>query len=208
MRIRSYVLSFALVVAFFTCASAQSPVLTNVSEDGGSSQNPQGTGGAGVIVQDPPAPAATTSTTFTISASVMSFSTAQQTSPATDLGASFAVTPKLSLRSDNILLPSFNTSAFFGGVQYALPTAKLLGKTNLDPNHFQFYLTGSVGQARVTDSFGELNTHLAALAGGGVNYDPAGTGRFSVNLGEVRWAKIPGLNNSTVIVSSGLKIGF
>lgn len=150
----------------------------------------------------------TTAATFTLNASILSLPANSQTSAATDIGATFAVTDKLSLRSDNILAPAVNLSAYFGGIQYALPTAKILTKTNLDPAHFQFYLTGSAGQARVTVGSDPTRTHFAALVGGGVNYDPAGTGKFSINLLEARWAKLPGLSNSTVVVSSGLKIGF
>jgi hypothetical protein len=154
-----------------------------------------------------PAPS-TNSTSFTISANVVSLPAGGITSAATDVGQTFAVTPNLFLRGDEILAPAVNLSGYFGGIQYALPTAKILAKTNLDPAHFQFYITGSGGQARVTVGANPVTTHFAALAGGGINYDPTGKGRFSVNLAEVRWAKFPGLSNSTVLVSSGLKIGF
>ena len=164
----------------------------------------------------PVAPAAVATTpnpstnlpTFTLNASVVTLPAGNQVSAATDIGGTFAVTDKLSLRSDNILAPAVNLGAYFGGIQYALPTAKLLAKTNLDPAHFQFYATASAGQARIQVGSSDPVAHFAALAGGGANYDPSGTGKFSVNLFEVRWAKLPGLSNSTVIVSSGLKIGF
>lgn len=156
-----------------------------------------------------PAPApSTNSTSFTISANVVSLPAGGVTSAATDVGQTFAVTPNLFLRGDEILAPAVNLSGYFGGIQYALPTAKILAKTNLDPTHFQFYITGSGGQARITVGANPVTTHFAALAGGGINYDPTGKGKFSVNLAEVRWAKFPGLSNSTVLVSSGLKIGF
>lgn len=151
---------------------------------------------------------ATNSTTFTISANVVSLPAGGVTSAATDVGQTFTVTPNLYLRGDEILAPSVNLSGYFGGIQYALPTAKILAKTDLDPGHFQFYITGSGGQARVTVGNAPVTTHFAALAGGGINYDPAGKGKFSLNIAEVRWAKFPGLSNSTVLVSSGLKIGF
>lgn len=150
----------------------------------------------------------TTAATFTLNASILSLPANNQTSAATDIGATFAVTPKFLLRSDNILAPAVNLSAYFGGVQYALPTAKILAKTNLDPMHFQFYLTGSMGQSRITVGSQPTQTSIAALLGGGINYDQTGTGKFAVNLLEVRWARIPGLANSTMVVSSGLKIGF
>jgi hypothetical protein len=150
----------------------------------------------------------TSSSTFTISASVLSLPAAQQTNAATDIGQTFAVTPKFLLRADEILAPSVNLDSYFGGIQYSLPTAKILTKTNLDPAHFQFYVVGSLGQARVTVQGVPTATHFASLAGGGVNYDPSGTGKFKVNLIEVRYARLPGLANSTVVASSGLNIGF
>lgn len=158
-----------------------------------------------------PAPSpnpSTSSSTFTISANVLSLPASQQTNAATDIGQTFAVTPKFLLRADEILAPSVNLDSYFGGIQYSLPTAKILAKTNLDPAHFQFYVVGSAGQARVTKNGVPTATHFASLAGGGVNYDPAGTGKFSINLIEVRYARLPGLANSTVVASSGLKIGF
>ena len=156
----------------------------------------------------PPPNPSTTQPTFSLNASVLSLPGGNQTSAATDIGATFAVTNKLYLRSDNILAPAVNLSSYFGGVEYQLPTDKILAKTNLDPAHFQFYATASLGQARITVGSAAPQTHFAALAGGGVNYDPAGTGKFSLNLIEARWAKLPGLANSTIVVSSGLKLGF
>jgi hypothetical protein len=157
-----------------------------------------------------PAPSPNPSTnqpTFTLSAKILSLPAGTVTSAATDIGGTFAVTPNFLLRSDNILAPAVNLDGYFGGIQYALPAGKILTKTNFDPAHFQFYLTASAGQARVTVG-PNLNTHFAALAGGGANYDPTGTGKFSINLFEARWAKIPGLSNSTVVVSSGLNLGW
>lgn len=161
-----------------------------------------------VLGQTAPPNPPTNAPTFTLSASVLSLPGGNQTSAATDIGGTFAVTPNLLLRSDNIIAPAVNTSAYFGGIEYVLPTHKILSKTNLDESHFQFYVTGSAGQARITTGSSPEQTHFAALAGGGANYDPSGTGKFSVNLFEVRWAKLPGLSNSTVVVSSGLKLGF
>lgn len=158
--------------------------------------------------QDKPANPSTDMPSFTLSASVLSLPGGNQTSAATDIGATFAVTPRFLLRSDNILAPAVNMQSFFGGVEYRLNTHKILGQTNLDETHFGFYVTASAGQARITVGTNPEQTHFAALAGGGVNYDPTGSGKFSINLAEVRWAKLPGLSNSTVIVSSGLKLGF
>lgn len=152
---------------------------------------------------------ATTQPTFSLSASVLSLPSSQETSAATDIGATFAVTKNYLLRSDNIIAPAVSTQAFFGGIQGPIPyvSSKLATKTNFDPQHFQFYWTASAGVSHITVN-GQDQQHFAALAGGGLNYDPTGSGKFSLNLAEVRWAKLPGLSNSTVVVASGLKLGW
>lgn len=152
---------------------------------------------------------ATSLPTFSISASVLSLPSAQEASAATDIGATFAVTDHWLLRSDNILAPAVSTQAYFGGVQGPIPylNTLLAAKTHFDAAHFQPYLTASAGISHITVG-GVDSQHFAALAGGGLNYDPTGKGKFSINLAEVRWAKLPGLSNSTVVVASGLKIGF
>ena len=160
-----------------------------------------------VFAQTPPNPS-TESPTFTLNASVLGGG--QNLGAATDIGATFAVTKNWLLRSDNIIAPAVNTQGFFGGVQYNLPQLqKLLANTNLSNKNFQFYATAAMGAARTQiGASGTPVNHFAALAGGGVNYDPTGTGKFSLNLAEVRWAKMPGWSNSTVIVSSGLQLGW
>lgn len=137
--------------------------------------------------------------TFSINASVVALSSpASGAIPASDVGGTFCVTDKLALREDSILAPAADLQAHLGGVNYALPNI-WLAKTKLDPAQFQFYLTGSIGVGIAGDS-----QHIAALAGAGANYDPLKSGKFSVNLFEVRWAKLPGFNNSTAIFSSGI----
>lgn len=159
------------------------------------------------VTQPPPNPS-TNAPSFTLSASVLSLPSGNQTSAATDIGGTFAVTPNLLLRSDNILAPAVNLSAYCGGLEYGLPAGKILAKTNLDPGHFQFYVTASGCQSRVTVGNTDPQVHFGYLGGGGVNYDPTGKGKFSINLAEVRYARLPGLSQNTVIVSSGLRLGF
>ncbi len=89
-----------------------------------------------------------------------------------------------------------------------MPTESLLAKTKLNPSAFQLYVTGSVGVDDVSEANGPTKQHIAVLAGGGLNYDPTGTGKFSVNLVEVRYARLPGVENNTAIVASGLRLSF
>jgi hypothetical protein len=145
---------------------------------------------------------------FQLSAKVMSLPGGGVTSVATDIGATFAVTNNWLLRSDNILAPAVNLQGFFGGIQGPIPYAgKYLAKTNLDPKHFQPYITASLGAAHIVKASAD-SQQFAVLAGGGANYDPSGSGKFTINLFEARWAKLPGFANSTVIVSSGINLGW
>ena len=155
----------------------------------------------------PPPNPATTQPTFTLSGNVLALPSATQSSAATDIGMTFAVTSNWQLRADTIIAPTVSTEGYYGGLQYVVPTAKLLAKTNLNSNSFQFYLSGGAGEVHVTNN-GNTLSHFGGLLGGGANYDPTGTGKFSVNLVEVRWA--PKLNgtNSGVVVASGLKLGW
>lgn len=138
---------------------------------------------------------------FSLNASALSLSNSQGTMPVADVGARFAITSNFELRNDNLVASGIQS--YFGGVNYAIPQiAQLLAKTNLNPQNFRFYVTGSAGVANVASS-----RVLAALAGGGFEYSPGGNGQFALS-GEARWAKIPGFNNSTVIVSFGPTLTF
>lgn len=153
---------------------------------------------------DPTSQPATTMPSFSISASALNLSGTATSQPAADVGASLQLTNSFWLRSDNIVANGYVGN--FGGVLYPLP-AKLMNKTKLNSASFQPYLTGSFGLSRISTDKSPIN-HTSGLVGGGLNYDPTGKGAFSVNLVEVRYAKLPGFNNSTVIVSSGLQLGW
>lgn len=159
-----------------------------------------------------PSPAPTPSTnpstnlpTFNLNASVISLSGHGQTTPVADVGATFSVTPKWMLRSDN-LVGGASLNAYFGGLQY-FPTLKFLQKTNLNSKSFQFYLTAGAGSNHVAVSSTQTAQHFALEAGGGLNYDPTGTGKFTVNLFEVKYLKLPGFNNNTASIAGGIVVG-
>lgn len=160
------------------------------------------------FAQDP-APQPTPTTTFHLQASALSLSGNKQTVPGTVIGGTLAITDNISIREDNILVPAGDLQAYTGGLQYALPflSKKVTSSTVMDGNSFQFYVTGSLGVVHVAKNGGDAQ-HYAILAGGGLNFDPTHTGKFSVNLFELRYAKLPGYVNNTAIVSSGLRLGF
>lgn len=145
---------------------------------------------------------------FTLTASPMALPGGGKTVAASVLGETYSISNNLSVRADEILAPGNNTQVYVGGVQYFVPMAKLLSKTKLNSTQFQFYVTGSVGIDRIVPATGPSAQHISLLAGGGLNYSPAGSGKFSINLFEIRYARLPGLANNTALVSSGLKLTF
>jgi hypothetical protein len=157
------------------------------------------------------AQAPTPTQTFNFTAQAVALPGGKTTVPAMILGGTFAITPRFSLRNDNLMVPGSGFSGYFGGFEYSLPQLGVALNNmspNLNGNKFQFYLTGSMGIDRIALQDGSATQHYAFLAGGGVRYDPTSSGHFSVNLIEVRWAKLPGYANSTAVVSSGLTLSF
>ncbi len=157
------------------------------------------------------APAGTPATNqgpFSLTAQAMALPGGGETVAASDVGATYAITNTISLRSDNILTPSNGVQMYTGGVQWFPNISSFLSKTKLNAKQFQFYLTGSAGIDRVVPASGPSQQHIALLAGGGINYSPSSNGVFSVNLAEVRYAHVPGFANSTAIVSSGVSLTF
>jgi hypothetical protein len=150
-----------------------------------------------------PAPPSATNT-FAINASALPLFGNGQTTPATDIGAVFQFTKNALLREENIIAPSVNVGGYFGGIQYQLP-ASLFKNTTFN-NQFFPYVTGSVGLVRSTAIGATTANHVGALAGGGLNYCPSGNQTFCLNMVEARWARLPGFQNSTFLVSSGLQI--
>jgi hypothetical protein len=159
-----------------------------------------------------PAPAtsnpSTSNSTFSLEASILSLSAKGTTTPATVIGETFLVTPKYLLREDNIIGPGANLNAYLGGLQYQPSLGKALQKTTLNSKNIQPYIMALVGANHVTNSATAITVqHVSFEAGGGVNYDPTGSGKFSVNLLEVRYLKAPGFNNNAVSVSGGIVLG-
>lgn len=145
--------------------------------------------------------------TFSVISQAIALPGGKQTVAANITGGLFSITPNFSLRSDNVIATGNGFTANFGGIQYNLPvlSRKLNDMSpNLSGSDFRFYVTASAGVDRPATG----GSHYAFLAGGGVDYAPAHNRVFSVNLVEVRWAKLPGYNNSTAIVASGIKLSF
>lgn len=169
--------------------------------------------GVSALAQSTPAPAPPATTdlpptnegNFSLTAKAVALPGGGQTVAGTVLGQTMAVTSSVSLRADELLAPASNLQVYAGGLQW-FPgrLQKVLQKTNL--NGLVPYVTASAGSATVSPPSGPSQKHIAILAGGGANYCANRT--MCVNVAEVRWADLPGVSNSTILLSSGLTLTF
>jgi hypothetical protein len=141
---------------------------------------------------------------FSLTAQAVALPGGGQTVAGTVVGFTKQLTSTVSLRNDNILAPGSSFQGYFGGVQWFPNASKLLAKTKL--RGLAPYVTGSVGVDRIVPATGPSQQHIAFLLGGGMNFTPPSGP--TINLFEVRYAKLPGLANSTAIVSSGFTLNF
>jgi len=154
---------------------------------------------------------------ISVQAQAMALSSQATTAAASDVGFAVHISSSFALRAETIQSPTANSgdsvNVFVGGIEWSgKPFDGLTRLLRLDTDHFQFYATGSLGVDRVTDHTGDVHQHIAALAGGGLRYDPTGSGRYTVRLAEVRYGWLPGLigttTNNVIVVSTGLQIRF
>jgi hypothetical protein len=150
-----------------------------------------------------PAP---TPTTSTLQISVGTQALGLGTSAAgTDVVAKVSIVGPLSLRSDNILVPSTDFQFYGGGFQYNVPTS-FLAKTNFSA--LQGYVSASVGASRVVPATGPSTSHVGFLAGGGFNW--LESNNMIVNIVEIRWMHAAGnpSGENVPVVSGGLSFFF
>lgn len=141
---------------------------------------------------------------FSLTAQAVALPGGGQTVAGTIVGFTKSLTNSVSLRNDDLLAPGSDFQGYFGGAQWFPNVSKVLAKTKL--TGLTPYLTGSVGIDRIVPSSGPSQQHIAFLAGGGLNYTPSSGP--TINLFEVRYARLPGLANNTAVVSSGFTISF
>lgn len=157
-----------------------------------------------------PAPAATTTTTFAMTASALALPGNHQTVSGSVSGIMFSPTSKFDFREDNLVPAVPGQLAFFGGFNYHLPpiSTAIQNGTNLNGFNFDFYLTGSLGVTRITDSSNNTASHYAGLAGVGVNYKLSKGGTWAMGF-EARAARLPGMASGwTAVISLGPSIHF
>lgn len=131
-------------------------------------------------------------------------------------GASMAVsnavnyrfTTNSTLRADLIVMPSPGYTGYFGGVQYDLAAlCPLLAATSLNCGRFLPYVNGAVGLGRVQSGSAPAADTVAALIRTGANYDPTGSGRFTLNLYECGWGRFGVGAVSSVFCQTGISFG-
>jgi len=97
-------------------------------------------------------------------------------------------TANVQLRGDVITMPGAGYTGYFGGAQGTIPElCTLLETTSLNCGKAQFLFGGSVGMGRVQQGSSPTTQSLAGLVHADANYDPTGSGKFTLNLFEVGW---------------------
>jgi hypothetical protein len=97
------------------------------------------------------------------------------------------------LRGDLIVMPAVGYTGYFGGPQYNLcavsTLASLLSTTSLNCGKFMPYVNGAAGLGRIQVGTAAATQSLAGLIRAGANYDPTGSGKFSLNIFECGWGR-------------------
>lgn len=135
-------------------------------------------------------------------------STAYGQSNALDVASTTAFTADTLLRLDIFSMPGAGYTGYFGGAQYTPPAiCNLLATTALSCGKINPYVGGEVGLGRIQSQTSPTVSSIAGLARVGMNYDPTGTGRFTINLFEANWASLGPGARSTWSGSFGILAG-
>ena len=142
---------------------------------------------AGIVFAQTPAPAPQPVNLFSLESQATMLSLGNQSVASTNVSGSLMITEYLKVKTDNLLAPALSLTYNGGGLGYDFNIDKLLQKTVLKPKTFRPYVEASFGVVRTATS----TNHFASLFGGGVNYDPAGSEKFTVNLIDFKAAYFP-----------------
>lgn len=115
-----------------------------------------------------------------------------QSTPGSFLFGAVKITPTIGIGPETFLAPGIDAQYYGGAVHKTFSFEKALAKTQLPKKSFQGYVHGSLGIDRNVPPTGNVTQHYAGFLRGGLNYDPTGTGKFSVNLFDVGAAYMPG----------------
>lgn len=115
------------------------------------------------------------------------------------------------LRGDIIVMPAANYTGYFGGPQYSLcgiaAIENMLSTTSLNCGKFGLYVNGGIGLGRVQFGSSTPQNSVAGLIRTGANYDPAGTGHFTINVFEAGWGSFGVGARSAWFAQTGFNIG-
>lgn len=127
-----------------------------------------------------------------------------------DLGATYGITANYWLESDNLVFPAVNGGYYGVGVQGNIPkVCEFLASTNLNCMKFRPYFVASGGITRVTVGSAPSVDHGAAMACIGSDYDPTGSGKFTVGLFRFCPARLPGLQGGIAkLFSTSINLGW
>jgi hypothetical protein len=120
---------------------------------------------------------------FAISAGTMTINSKGQTVAAATIQGLLAVTTNFRVRDDNILAPSVSYNSFMGGQEYSF--LHYIKNSKLKPNTWDAYEFAEAGPNRITLASGVIAQHIGFHFGGGLRYDPSGSGNFSMTIAEV-----------------------
>lgn len=135
-------------------------------------------------------------------------------SSALSTAATSQFTTNIALRGDVIAMPGAGYTGYLGGAQYNLcgvaAIEGFLATTSLSCGKIMPYVDGALGLGRVQQN-GVSTQSIAGLARFGMNYDPSGTGRFTVNLFEAGWGHfgppMVGQSANAWFYQTGLAVG-
>lgn len=160
------------------------------------------------------APPATNAPQFTVNINFLG-GTPYGVNSALDNAVTDQFTTNHQLRGDIITMPGVGYTGFFGGDQYALCAVKglesLLSTTSLNCGKFSPYVNAAIGLGHISSGSTTTSQGFAGLGRVGANYDPTGSGHFTLNLFEVGYGHfgpgIPGQSNNGWFAQTGFNFG-
>jgi hypothetical protein len=128
-----------------------------------------------------------------------------------DIFGSYGISTYGELREDNFLFPAANGSMYQGSYQYTLDkyVCPLVINLNINCKNFSTYVNAGAGVGR-TEVGTTATNHLGGGFGFGVNWDPTGQGKFTVNLIDLHEERLAfdTVRGWTTIAAVGFKFGF
>jgi len=125
-----------------------------------------------------------------------------------DVGGAYQFTTYSRLRADIWSIPSAGSESFLFGTDIDMWFAcNLLNQTSLPCNKLNPYFGGAGGFGRVTVNDNQTVNKPAAMARIGANFDPTGSGHFTLNIFEADCGTFPVLE-SNLSVKNVFKCGY